>query len=539
VSLPSYSRGPDVPLLERTTAGQLADAAARWPDAPAVISCHQQKRLTWSGLLAAAGSVARGLTDMGVVPGDRVGVWSMNCYEWIVVHFACACAGTVLVNVNPAYRSHELSYVLRKSRMKALFLRPRDERADYGAVLEEALHGSDAPLQHTIRWGTPAWDNLLALDPLPPVPTVPEDVANIQYTSGTTGQPKGVLLTHRNLVNNGLLIARRVRYTERDRICLPVPLSHCFGCVIGTMSAIAAGAALVLPNWSFDPLATLSAVEAEKATSLYGVPTMFIAELRHSEFSRFDLTSLRTGVMAGAPCPVEVMRQVNRDMHCPEIAIAYGLTETSPVITMSELDDQLEQRVTTVGKAMPATEIKVVSVTTGETVPRGVPGEICARGYAVMRGYDADPEATAAAIDVEGWLHSGDLGVMREDGYLKITGRAKDMILRGGENIYPREIEEFLYTHPKVAEVHVTGLPDERLGETVLAWVRLKPGETSTAEEVRQFCQGRIAHFKIPQWVRFVDAFPTTLSGKIQKFRIREIEIQERGLHQAADIETA
>jgi fatty-acyl-CoA synthase len=535
----SYFRGPDAALLERTTGEQLAEAAERWPDRPAIISCHQNRRLSWADLLAAADSVAKGLEELGIRPADRVGIWAMNCYEWIVVHFACARAGAILVNVNPASRVHELSYVLRRSRMKVLFLRERDERADYAAIFSEACNSREVALQHAIYLGSGEWNRLLSLPPIAPALVAPTDVTNIQYTSGTTGSPKGVLLTHRNLVNNGMLLARILRYTEHDRICLPVPLSHCFGCVIGTMSALASGAALVLPNWTFDTLATLQAVERERATSLYGVPTMFIAELRHPEFGRFDLTSLRTGVMAGAPCPVEVMKQVNRDMHCPEITIGYGLTETSPVITMSELDDDLERRVSTVGRVMPETEIKVVSVETGEIVPRGVAGEICARGYMLMRGYDGDPQATSRAIDPDGWFRTGDLGVMREDGYLKITGRAKDMIIRGGENIYPREIEEFLYTHPKIAEVHVTGLPDERLGETVLAWIRLRPGETATEEEIREFCCGRIAHFKVPQWIRFVDAFPTTLSGKIQKFRIREMELRERGLEAAARIETA
>ena len=539
MSAPSYSRGPDVELLERTTFDQLAEAVARWPDRPAVISRHQQRRLTWRELEDTAGRLAAGLAQLGLRPGDRVGIWSLNCWEWVVVHMACARAGAVLVIVNPAYRTHEVSFVLTQSRMKVLFLWERDARSDYAAILAEARQAAGAALKHVIYLGTPAWGDLLAPDPLPAAPVTPHDVTNIQYTSGTTGSPKGVLLTHCNLVNNGLLIARVLRYTEGDRICLPVPLSHCFGCVIGTMAALASGAALVLPNWSFDPLATLQAVEEERATSLYGVPTMFIAELRHPEFSRFDLTSLRTGVMAGAPCPIEVMRQVNRDMHCPELTIAYGLTETSPVITMSELDDELERRVSTVGKAMPATEIKIVSLETGETVPRGSSGEICTRGYMLMRGYDGEAEATSRSIDPDGWFHTGDLGVMRDDGYLKITGRAKDMIIRGGENIYPREIEEFLYTHPKIGEVHVTGLPDERLGEIVLAWIRLKAGEASSEEEIREFCRGRIAHFKIPQAVRFVDSFPTTLSGKIQKFRIREIELRERGLEQVARIETA
>jgi fatty-acyl-CoA synthase len=336
------------------------------------------------------------------------------------------------------------------------------------------------------------------------------------------------MLTHRNLVNNGMLIAGVLRYTEQDRICVPVPMSHCFGNVIGTMASLASGAAMILPNASFDARATLEAIEAEQATSIYGVPTMFIAELRHPDFASFNLQSLRTGVMAGAPCPMEIMKQVVSNMHCRELTIAYGLTETAPVLTMSAIDDDLERRVSTVGKALPCTELKVVSLATGEVAETGEPGEIHARGYMLMKGYDGEPEATAQAIDSEGWFRTGDLGVMQDDGYLRISGRAKDMIIRGGENIYPREIEEFLYTHPKVAEVHVTGLPDERLGEIVLAWIRLRPGEVATAEEFHDFCRGRIAYFKIPQCIRFVDSFPTTVSGKIQKFRIREIEASLR-----------
>jgi fatty-acyl-CoA synthase len=347
------------------------------------------------------------------------------------------------------------------------------------------------------------------------------------------------MLTHRNLVNNGLLIARQLRYTERDRICVAVPMAHCFGCVIGTMAALASGAALLLPSHYFDAGSVLAMIDEEAATSIYGVPTMFIAELQHPDFGKSNFKTLRTGVMAGAPCPVEIMKRVIGDMHCHAMSIGYGLTETSPIVTMSEVDDDIDLRVHTVGKAVPCTELKIVSTATGETVKTGEQGEICARGYMLMKGYDGEPEATAQVVDPEGWFRTGDLGVMREDGYLKITGRAKDMIIRGGENVYPREIEEFLYTNLKVAEVHVTSLPDERLGEAVLAWIKLKAGETATPEEIKAFCKGQIAHFKIPQYIRFVDSFPTTLSGKIQKFKIRESEIEARGLQRAANIETA
>jgi fatty-acyl-CoA synthase len=351
--------------------------------------------------------------------------------------------------------------------------------------------------------------------------------------------PKGVMLTHRNQVNNGKFLAQGMRYTERDRICVPVPLYHCFGCVIGTMSALASGAAIILPNWTFDALATLEAVEAEGATSLYGVPAMFIAELGLPEFKNFNVTSLRTGMMAGAPCPVEVMKRSMGEMHCRELTIGYGQTESTPVVTMSALDDPVEIRVSTIGKALPCTEMKIVSVLDDSTLAIGERGELCARGYMVMKGYDDEPEATARAVDQEGWLHTGDLGVMREDGYIHLTGRAKDMIIRGGENVYPREVEEFLYTHPKVAEVQVVSIPDERLGEVVLAWIRLKAGESAMEDEIRQFCGGQIAYFKIPQHIRFVDEFPMTVTGKIQKFKIREIETKERGLERLAKRETA
>jgi fatty-acyl-CoA synthase len=524
----SYTSGLEVPLLSRTTGEQLAKAASLWPDRTALISRHQNVRLTWSELLDMADRVGNALRSSGLSPGDRVGVWAMNCFEWVVVHLACARAGLVLVSVNPAYRTHDLSFVLKKSRMKVLFLRERDERGNYAEILEEARGTAAAPLERAILFGSEAWNHLLDAAPRIDATCSPEDVTNIQYTSGTTGSPKGALLTHRNLVNNGMLIAGVLRYTEGDRICVPVPMSHCFGNVIGTMASLSSGACMILPNSFFDARATLDAIEAESATSIYGVPTMFIAELRHPEFSRFNLTSLRTGVMAGAPCPMEIMKQVVSDMHCPELIIAYGLTETAPVLTMSAVDDDLQRRVSTVGKALPCTELRVVSVTTGGVAEVGVQGEIQARGYMVMKGYDDDAESTARAIDSEGWFRTGDLGVMQEDGYFRITGRAKDMIIRGGENIYPREIEEFLYTHPKVAEVQVTGLPDERFGEVVLAWVRVKPGLSATVDEIRDFCRNRIAHFKIPHYVRFVDSFPTTVSGKIQKFRIREIEMELR-----------
>jgi fatty-acyl-CoA synthase len=373
-----------------------------------------------------------------------------------------------------------------------------------------------------------------------PVDCANTDIVNIQYTSGTTGSPKGVLLSHRNLLNNAYLVASALRLTHEDSICIPVPLYHCFGCVMGSLAGALTGSTLVFPSASFDAQSTLEAIHHERSTALYGVPTMFIAQLDHPDFARYDLTSLRTGIMAGAPCPIEVMKQVVERMHCPEMTIAYGQTESSPVITGSKYDDPLELRVSTVGCALPCTEVKLVDPVSGATVPVGEQGELCTRGYLVMSGgYDGEPEATARAVDADGWLHTGDLARMREDGYFRITGRARDMIIRGGENIYPREIEEFLYTHPKISDVQVFGLPDARLGEIVAAWIRVKPGEECTEADVQEFCRGQIAHFKIPQCVRFVDSFPMTVTGKIQKYRMRQIDVAERGLQPADDIQTA
>jgi len=401
----SYSQGPDLPLLDLTIGQQLAETAQRYPHRDAVFARHQQRRLTWSQLLRAADSVGRSLRDLGLSENDRVGIWATNCLEWVIVHFACARAGLVLVNVNPSGRTHELAFILRKSGMKALFLHESDQRAHYLEILAEARAGS--ALEHVICFDSATWQRMLQSPPDVATSAAQSDVFNIQYTSGTTGSPKGVLLTHRNLLNNGFLIARTLRYTEDDRICVPVPMAHCFGCVIGTMAALVSGAALILPNAFFDPAAALAAVDEEKATAIYGVPTMFIAELQHPDFARFDLKTLRTGVMAGAPCPVEIMKSVIGAMHCRHMSIAYGLTETSPVLTMSDIDDELERRVHTVGKAMPCTELKIVSLLTGEVVEAGGQGEIRTRGYMLMKGYDGEPEATACVIDQEGWFHTG------------------------------------------------------------------------------------------------------------------------------------
>lgn len=536
----SYSRGAALPLLDKTISEVFAETAAKFPGSSALVVCHQGVRLTWRELAAEVERTARGLAGLGLRPGDRAGIWASNCLEWVLLQLASARAGVVLVNVNPAYRSHELRFVLKKSRIKALFLHETDNRADYRAILAESRNGDALPLEHAVYFGAASWREMLrgGVD-VPAHRASPDDVANIQYTSGTTGSPKGVLLTHRNLVNDAWCISLGLRATEADRICAPVPLYHCFGSVIAAMVCYLTGATLVLPSAQFDALATLRAVHDERATALYGVPTMFIAELGHPEFRRFDLTSLRTGVMAGAPCPIEVMKRVVEDMHCRELTICYGQTEASPVITMSHAGDPLDLRVKTVGCAMPEVEVKIVSPETGEVLPIGEQGELCARGFLVMKGYDEEPEATAQAIDPEGWLHTGDLAVMHPSGYFSFRGRAKDTIIRGGENIYPREVEDFLHTHPKIADAYVVGLPDARLGETVLAWIQLKPGAAATEEEIKAFCRGRIAYFKIPQHIRFVDGFPMTVSKKVQKFLIREQEIRERGLHDVARIQTA
>ena len=530
----SYAKGPHAQLLEQSIYAVLVRTAGRVPGSEALVVRHQKIRLAWREFLVEVDRLGGALAAMDLTRGDRVGIWSTNCAEWVLLQFAAARNGIVLVNVNPAYRSHELAYVVRKSAIKVLFLREKDARTNYRAILEQAAPGLPA-----VYIGHDSWHSMLsAAVQFQAPPVACSDIANIQYTSGTTGNPKGVLLTHRNLINNGYLLAQNLRYTESDRICIPVPLYHCFGCVIGTLAAVASGAAMILPSATFDAGATLAAIADERATSLYGVPTMFIAELDHPDFARFDLTSLRTGVMAGAPCPVEVMKRVISDMHCQEMTIMYGQTESSPVITGSSVEDSLDIRVSTVGAAFPCTEVKIVDEA-GATVPVGDQGELCTRGYLVMQGYDQDPEATAAAIDPEGWLHTGDLARMREDSYFRITGRKKDMIIRGGENIYPREIEEFLYSHPKISDVQVVGVPDRRFGEVLSAYVRLKPGEACSEEEIREYCKGRIAHFMVPAHVRFVESFPMTVTGKIQKFKIREMEIERLALGDAARVETA
>jgi fatty-acyl-CoA synthase len=536
----SYSRGPHLALREETVFEALSQMAARLPANEAVVVRHQNVRLSYRELKDRVDQTARGLVGLGLEPGDRLGVWASSCVEWVLLFLACARTGIVQVNVNPAYRSQDLGFVLRKSKIRALFLHSRDARADYRQILEETMAGQQLPLERVVYLDEPSWTRMLAngVD-VPATEIKPHDVCNIQYTSGTTGSPKGVLLTHHNILNNGWIFAKWIELSPHDRCCNCFPLYHTAGCVLGILTCLTSGATLILPAPQFDAGKTLEAVDAERATALLGSPTMFIAQLGHPEFKRFDLTSLRTGGMGGAPCPIEVLKRVVEEMHCPGMTVIYGQTESSPLISMSRSDDSLERRVETIGHATSSIEVKIISPATGETVPLGTQGELCTRGYHVMKGYDEEPEATRKTIDADGWLHTGDLAAMRPDGYLRITGRAKDMIIRGGENIYPREVEEFLYTHPKVMDVQVVGLPSVRWGEVVLAWIRLKPGQTCTEKEIRDFCQDKIAYFKIPEYVRFVDAFPMTVSGKVQKFIIREQEVRERGLEEVARIRTA
>ena len=536
----SYMRGAAAPLIERTISGVLAATAARYPNGEALVVCHQKVHLTWTELDREVTRTARGLAGLGLKVGDRVGIWAANCLEWILLQHATARAGMVLVNVNPAYRSHELRYVLKKSRISALFLHEKDARADYRQILTDSQNGDKLPLKRVVWLGTPSWDEMIANGADYEADAVgPNDVANIQYTSGTTGSPKGVLLTHRGLVNDGMAIGLRLKAGADDRICAPVPLYHCFGSVIASMVSCVYGATLILPAPGFDARATLRAVQDERATMLYGVPTMYVAEMELPDFDSFDLSSLRKGVMSGAPCPIELMKHVGARMHMERMTIPYGQTEASPVITLASIDETFEHRIMTVGDPLANAEVQIVNLETGKRLPIGEQGELCARGFLIMKGYDADPEATAAAVDSEGWLHTGDLAVMHADGFISFKGRAKDTIIRGGENIYPREVEDFLHSHPKIADVYVIGIPDAKLGETVVAWVQLKTGVEATVDEIRDFCRGKIAYFKVPQYVRFVDGFPQTITKKIQKYLMQEQEIRERGLEEVASRATA
>lgn len=548
----SHARGAtDQPLIEQTIGDFFAAMAARQPERDALVSRHQGLRFTYAELHRSARQLASALLGLGLATGDRVGIWSHNNAEWVLMQLATAQVGIILVNINPAYRTAEVEYALNKVGCKALVTMPQFKTSDYLAMLRELapeladhtpgqLEAARLPTLRTVVWidvadegddqpGMVRFSDLMAeghaedvrIDQI--APTLKNtDPINIQFTSGTTGFPKGATLTHRNILNNGFFIGECMRLTPEDRLCIPVPLYHCFGMVLGNLACFTHGATIVYPNDGFDALSVLEAVQAERCTGLHGVPTMFIAELQHPQFSEFDMSTLRTGIMAGSPCPIEVMKRVVRDMHLEEITIAYGMTETSPVSCQSDASTPLEKRVATVGKVQPHLEVKIVDPDTGATVPPGTSGELCTKGYSVMHGYWGDEAKTREAIDEDGWMHTGDLATMDAEGYVNIVGRIKDMVIRGGENIYPREIEEFLYRHPQIQDVQVVGLPDSRYGEELCAWIIVKPGESLDEDAVRGFCKGQIAHYKVPRYIRFVDAFPMTVTGKIQKFRIRE-----------------
>ena len=531
----SYAHGVSKkPLIGKTIGTMLDDIAAEFGANEAVVSVFERRRLTYAQLREDVDQCARALIALGVEKGDRVGLWSTNCAAWVVVQFAVAKAGAILVNINPAYRTSELEFTLNQSQAGCVIIGDGFKDASYGEILA-GLRDRLPHLRNVIslaaKPGRAGWDEFLSRAHAIDHQTLSEraaaldfdDVINIQYTSGTTGFPKGAMLTHRNILNNGFWVGERMRLTHRDRLCIPVPFYHCFGMVLAILACVTHGATMVLPAPHFSPLHTLEAVASERCTALHGVPTMFIAELDHPRFREFNLSTLRTGIMAGAPCPIELMKRVMSEMHMEEITIACGMTETSPVCNMTEVDDPIEVRVGTVGKVMPHQEQKIIDPATGRILPRGEPGELCYRGYQVMRGYFNDPEATRQTIDEAGWLHGGDLAVMDERSYVRIAGRLKDMICRGGEKIFPREVEEFLFTHPKIAEAYVIGIPDAYYGEQVVAWVKLKEGETTTSDEVVAFCHGKIMDYKIPTRVKFVTEFPTTVTGKIQKYRMREL----------------
>ncbi|WP_007023173.1 AMP-binding protein [Saccharomonospora iraqiensis] len=541
---PSYASGPSaVPLLGDTIGDNLARTVAAHGGREAVVDVATGRRWTYREFADEVDVVALGLADLGVTKGDRVGIWAPNCPEWTIVQYATARLGAVLVTINPAYRVHELEYVLRQAGIGTLIAARSHRTSDYAAMIERVR--PDCPdLTDVVLLGEHGWEDLRrrgrAADRtrLADIAATlsADDPINIQYTSGTTGFPKGATLSHHNILNNGFSVGELCGYDETDRICLPVPFYHCFGMVMGNLAATSHGAATVIPAPAFDPAATLAAVEAERCTSLYGVPTMFIAELALSGFDDYDLTSLRTGIMAGSPCPAEVMRQIIDRMHMAEVSICYGMTETSPVSVQTRRDDTLDRRVSTVGRVGPHLEIKIVDPATGLTVPRGHTGELCTRGYSVMLGYWDQPEQTAEVIDAARWMHTGDLAVMDDEGYVAVTGRSKDMVIRGGENIYPREIEEFLHTHPDILDAQVIGVPDERYGEELMAWVQLRdPAPTLTAEALREFCAGRLAHYKIPRYVHVVDEFPMTVTGKVRKVAMRERAVELLGLASAGD----
>lgn len=535
----SYAAGEtDTPLLT-TTIGDAFDAtAARYADREALVEFATGRRWTWAELQRDADRLARALLASGIAAGDRVAIWAPNCAEWTLTQVATAKAGIILVNVNPAYRTHELSYALNQSGARMVIAATEFKSSDYVAMVQQVL--PDSPqVREVVHIGTESWERLLArADRVDEVALAeraaalsPDDPINIQYTSGTTGFPKGATLSHTNILNNGHFVTELIGLTEVDRLCIPVPFYHCFGMVMANLGCITHGTTMVIPAPGFDPRVTLATVEAERCTGLYGVPTMFIAMQNHPDFASFDLSSLRTGIMAGSICPVEVMRRCLDEMHMAEVSIAYGMTETSPVSCQTRVDDDVERRTATIGRAAPHVEIKVVDPVTGETLPRGEAGEFCTRGYSVMLGYWDDPEKTAEAIDADGWMHTGDLAVMREDGYCTIVGRIKDMVIRGGENIYPREIEEFLYAHPDVEDVQVIGVPDEKYGEELCAWIKVREGaDPLDADAVRAYASGRLAHYKIPRYVLVVDEFPMTVTGKIRKVQMREETAARLGL---------
>jgi fatty-acyl-CoA synthase len=562
----SYTSGTsDLPLLGLTIGDTFDQTAARYPDNEALVSCHQGLRYTYRQLRAEVDRCARALMALGVEKGQRIGIWAPNCAEWAITQFATSKLGAILVNINPSYRLNEVEYALRQSGCTWLVIAPEFKTSDYTGMVHElapelarsrpgSLVAAKLPsLRAVVRLGDKGspgmltWSDLLARAEAVSAEDLArrqrqqefDDPINIQYTSGTTGYPKGATLSHHNILNNGYFVTELLHFTDRDRLLIPVPLYHCFGMVMGNLGCMTHGATMIYPSAGFDPTAVLEAAEMERGTALYGVPTMFIAELNHPDFARYDLSSLRTGIMAGAPCPVEVMKQVKSLMHMTDVAIAYGMTETSPVSTQTRIGAPLAKQVGTVGQVLPHVQIKVVNPQTGQVVPIGEQGELCTRGYSVMLGYWDNEEATRGAIDTARWMHTGDLATMDDEGYLNIVGRIKDMIIRGGENVYPREIEEFLYRHPAVEDVQVIGVPDEKFGEEIMAWVRLREGHAVTAEDLRDFCRGQIAHYKIPRYVKFVDGFPMTVTGKVQKFLMREESVRELGLEKAAAVKMA
>jgi fatty-acyl-CoA synthase len=544
--LPAYASGPStVPLLGDTIGANLRRAVAGGPDSEALVDVPSGRRWTYAAFGAAVDSLATGLLGRGLAPGDRVGIWAPNCPEWTLLQFATATMGAVLVTINPAYRTHELAFVLQQAGVTLVVAAPSFKTSDYAAMIEEVRPQCPA-VTGVVLIGSEDWGQLVATPPDRRALAEAESglsadqPINIQYTSGTTGFPKGATLSHHNILNNGFFVGELCGYTAGDRVCIPVPFYHCFGMTMGNLGCTTHGATMVIPAPGFEPRATLDAVAREHCTSLYGVPTMFIAELAEPDFDSFDLSSLRTGIMAGSPCPVEVMKQVVDRMGMHEVSICYGMTETSPVSTQTRVDDSLERRVSTVGQVHPHVEVKIVDPESGLTAPRGVAGELCTRGYSVMLGYWEQPEKTAESIDAARWMHTGDLAVMDEEGYLNITGRIKDMVIRGGENIYPREIEEFLYSHPDILDAQVIGVPDEKYGEELMVWIRLRQGvEPITAESLREFCSGRLAHYKIPRYVHLVDEFPMTVTGKIRKVEMREVSVSLLGLGEAAGVQHA